>query len=403
MTEGTSHVADEQGAALATASAVALPEGEVVVASAGLELPDGAPEWVMLLPYGTFRGRDGRGPYTLSGPDHAAQVIATSGSYQRGADYPFDYEHQAQLTAKNGQPVIASGWGKQLEARPDGLYARIAWTETAASRIAAKECRYISPAFTHDPQGRVLRIVGGGLVAMPNLEIPALAHQGQAGQQGESMDPILKALLDALGLAAGTTPEAVAAHAQKMIAGHKVAIKLLGLPETTAPDQVATAAQAAFAGLATALGVDQASATFPALATAAQTLADKAKAGGAVDLTQYIPMTAHLAVASQLAALQGQTAQSEAARAVDDAIKAGKITPALKDWALATASQDLAFFKGYVEKAPVLVATAAQGGTTQAPPPGTATGAQTLTADELAVASQLGLTAEQFAKTKEDK
>lgn len=399
MITGASHVADEQGAVLATAGTVA--ESDVVVASAGLELPDGAPEWVMLLPYGTFRGRDGRGPYTLSGPDHATQVITASGAYQKGADYPFDYEHQAQAAAKNGQPVIASGWGKALEARPDGLYARIAWTETAASRIAAKECRYISPAFTHDPQGRVLRIVGGGLVAMPNLEIPALAHQDSAGQQGESMDPILKALLDALGLAAGTTPEAVAAHAQKMIAGHKAAIKLLGLPATTPPEQVATAAQAAIAGLAKTIGMEG-DATLVTLAAAAQTLADKAKSAGAIDLTKHVPMEVHVAVASQLAELQGKVSTTDAEREVNDAVKAGKLTPAMKEWGLSLASQSLDTFRSYIAKAPVLVATAAQT-ITQAAPPGTATGAQTLSADELAVASQLGLTAEQFAKSKESK
>ncbi|WP_172821941.1 phage protease [Magnetospirillum sp. XM-1] len=391
---------DEQGIALATAGATSLGESDVVVASAGLELPGGAPEWVKLLPYGTFAGRDGRGPYTLSGPDHAAQVIAASTAYQKGADLPFDYEHQAQLAAKNGQPVIASGWGKALEARPDGLYARIDWTETAAARLAAKECRYISPAFTHDPQGRVLRIVGGGLVAMPNLEIPALAHQDPAGQQGESMDPILKALLDALGLAAGTTPEAVAAHAQKMIAGHKAAIKLLGLPETSTPEQVATAAQVAIAGLAKTIGIEG-DVTIVTLATAAQQLADKAKSAGTVDLTAFVPMAVHVAVASQLAELQGKVSTTDAEREVNDAVKAGKLTPAMKEWGLALASQSLDAFKAYIAKAPVLVATAGQTAIT-APPPATATGAQALSADELAVANQLGLTAEQFAKEKEN-
>jgi len=371
----------------------------VAIASAGHEIPSGAPDWVKLLPYGTFAGRDGRGPYTLAGPASASKVIAASTAYQRGADYPVDYEHQTQMAAKNGQPAPASGWIKELEARDDGLYARVDWTAAAAQRIETREYRYISPAFIHDKGGQVLRIVGAGLVALPNLEIPALAGQQDPATQGDSMDPILKALLRAFGLAETATSEQIAAHAQALAEAHQAALKFLGLPAATPPGQVATAAQGLVAGLAKAIGLDG-EVTVATLATAAQGLADKAKASGQVDLTRYVPMDVHLAVAGQLTALQGQTSQSEAVREVDAAIEAGKLTPALKEWGLAMASQSLDAFRGYIAKAPVLVATHAQRSsvTTGQPP---ATGGQQLTADELAVASQLGLTPEQFAKGKE--
>lgn len=364
---------------LATAAAVALPEGE-------------APEWVKLFPYGTWHGRDGRGPYRIADQAHGQKIVAATAAYQKGADAPVDYEHQTQEAAKNGQPAPAAAWFKEFEARADGIYGRTEWTGRASQYLAAKEYRYISPTFMHSKDGTVLRVVGAGLTNTPNFDIPAIASQ----DIGDSMDPtlLLKQIRAALGVPATMADEALATHCQQLTDGAKAVAKLLGLPDTTEPSQLATAAQAAFSALAVTLKVDGA-ADLPKLATAAQAaVAD----GGKVDLTKYVPMDVHLATSAQLASLQGQVGQTEVARAVDDAIAAGKLTPALKDWGLAMASQSLTAFNDYVAKAPKLVATDAQQTHTQAPP-GNATAGQ-LNAEELAVASQLGLSPEQFLKTK---
>lgn len=379
------HQTDEQGATLATASAVALPEGQV-------------PEWVKLFPYGTFMGRDGRGPYTVRDQAHAQQIIATTVAYQAGADNPVDYDHQTQRAAENGKPAPAAGWFKSFEARPDGVYARADWTAKAAQHLQDKEFRYISPTFIHTKDGTVLRIVGAGLTNLPNLDIPAIASQQNTG---ETMDPeeLLKQIRAALGLAADAKVETIAAHCQQLTAGATAVAKLLGLPATTPPDQLTTAAQAAVGTLATTLKVSG-EVTLPALATAAQQIGAQLATANQVDLTKYVPMDVHLAVASQLGELQGKASTGAAERAVDDAIKAGKVTPALKGWALAMANQSLTAFQQYVEKAPVLVATAGQQPATT---PGTPANGQQgkLNDEEMAVANQLGLTAEQFLKTKE--
>lgn len=372
------HIKDQL---LATAAAVALPEGE-------------APEWVKLFPYGIWHGRDGRGPYRIADQAHGQKIVAATAAYQKGADAPVDYEHQTQEAAKNGQPAPAAAWFKEFEARADGIYGRTEWTGRASQYLAAKEYRYISPTFMHSKDGTVLRVVGAGLTNTPNFDIPAIASQ----DIGDFMDPtlLLKQIRAALGVPATMADEALATHCQQLTDGAKAVAKLLGLPDTTEPSQLATAAQAAFSALAVTLKVDGA-ADLPKLATAAQT----AMAGAStttVDLTKYVPMDVHLATAGQLASLQGQVGQGEVARAVDDAIAAGKLTPALKDWALAMASQDLAVFRDYVAKAPQLVAGQGQQTHTQAPP-GNAKAGQ-LNAEELAVASQLGLSPEQFLKTK---
>ncbi len=45
-----------------------------------------------------------------------------------------------------GGTAPAAGWIKRLEARPDGIWAAVAWTEAAQARIRAGEYRYITPS-----------------------------------------------------------------------------------------------------------------------------------------------------------------------------------------------------------------------------------------------------------------
>lgn len=381
MVKGVHQHVTGEAPAPATAGAFALPEG-------------GAPEWVPLFPYGTYHGRDGRGPYTLRDQAHARAVITDTMAYQAGADLPFDYDHQTQRSLFNGKPAPAAGWIKDLQARDDGIWARVEWTGPAAQSIELKEFRYVSPTFFGagaNNTGPVTRIVGAGLTNTPNFTLPAIASQTH---QGDNMDP---ELLKLLGLPATASQADVMAAIKKLQGGHAAVCKVLGIPDTTTADQVATAAQAALAPLAAALKVD-AGAGLPAMASAAQT----AMTGTAqVDLTKWVPMAVHVETASQLKVLQGQVATTEADRAVADAIQAGKVPPAQKAWAAEFASQNLAGFQSYVATAPVLVtpATASQQ-TTAAPPTGQPATGQQLTADEVAVANQLGLTAEQFLKTK---
>jgi len=366
----------------------------IIIATASAEVAPGA-EWIKLMPCGIIRGRDGRGPYVLKDQSHAQQVVVATQAYQAGADLPIDYDHQTQRAPVNGQPVLASGWIKTLEARSDGIYGQVEWTETAAARLAAREYRYFSPAWIGagpDSTGPVVRLVGGGLTNLPNFPLPAIASQ----TPGDSMDPDL---IKALGLSADVTPATAAAHAQALTDGAKAIATLVGVSADATPTQIATAAQAAVTAVAAALKLSG-PATLPQIATAAQQLATPLLgiSPAQPDLTKYVPMDVHVAVASQLATLQGEVGTSEVTRVVDDAIQAGKVTPATKDWAVAYASQDLPGFKSYVEKAPVLVAAASQQSGIATPP--AATAAQRLSAEEVAVAHQLGLTEDQYLKTK---
>ena len=187
------------------------PETLRAAQAIALELPpdaaaDGlplAPEWVQLIPVGSFSGRDGRGPYLLDG----AAVLA---AFERGGiDLPIDYEHQTLSATDKAGPVPAAGWIKQLEVREGSLWGRVAWTPKAAALIAQREYRFLSPVFRHDKAGRIVVLEGAGLTHYPNLDLEPVAHQ-----KGEPMD--LKPIIEALGAPADADVAQLAAHAKTL-------------------------------------------------------------------------------------------------------------------------------------------------------------------------------------------
>lgn len=187
------------------------PETLRAAQAIALELPpdaaaDGlplAPEWVQLIPAGSFSGRDGRGPYLLDG----AAVLA---AFERGGiDLPIDYEHQTLSATDKAGPVPAAGWIKQLEVREGSLWGRVEWTEKAAHLIAQREYRFLSPVFRHDKAGRIVVLEGAGLTHYPNLDLEPVAHQ-----KGEPMD--LKPIIEALGAPADADVAQLAAHAKTL-------------------------------------------------------------------------------------------------------------------------------------------------------------------------------------------
>jgi len=357
-------------------------------------------QWVQLLPAGTFRGRDGDGPYHDDDPQAVIDATLAAAS---GADLPIDYDHQTLWTRTNGQPAVAAGWMRAFESRADGVWARVEWTPAAASRLRDREYRYLSPVFWHDAtNGNVLRIEHAALTNVPNLELEAIASREQTINGGEIMD--LKQLIAALGLPADTTVDkvlatvkALAADSAKTRAAHSTMAKRLGLPEDATIvtlEQGVAGCLNAIDETAKALGLSG-SIKPPQLAAHAKELAAKeGQARTAVtDPTKYVPMDQHMAVASRLTALEARLATDAATSAVEAAMKAGKVTPKNKDWAVAYASKDPDGFKTYVDGAPVIVTPGQEGPHGQ---PSKAAGE--MGEADLAVCSRLGLTTEEFKK-----
>lgn len=278
------------------------------------DLGASAPDWVMLSPRGAFTGRDGRRFMVGDGVADSISLL--------GMDLPIDLEHAIDL-APPGQPRPAQGWVVALEARDDGIYGRVRWTDAGRQAIESGQYRYLSPALLHEKaDGRApLRVVGIARAALtnnPNLPMPALNSQTD---EVSPMNTLLAALASVLGLPDDATEEAA----------------LAALNSLRAPD--------------------------PA---------------------QFVPIAAHKALQDQVTALVTLQAQESATRAVDNAISAGRLSPAQRAWALALCAKDPASFEAFVGSAPPIVT---QGQIA----PGAADAGRALSAEEIAVCAQLGL------------
>ncbi len=352
------------------------------LATCAVELPPGGPpEWVQLMPVGEILARDGRRWRLVD----AEAVVAASLEYAGSTDLVFDYNHQTD----RGGEAPAAGWIRELAARADGIWGRVEWTSRAMKRLRAREYRYVSPTFAFTSGGRVRAILRAALTNNPALDLPALAATG------EPMHEQLKRILAKLGLTADSEPTAAEADAALARIDPAPAIDLaalatpLGLASTAKAADILAAAKARWAELTTALGL-------AATATAAEVLAaaQAARAGGAPDPTAFVPRAEFDRVATRLNTLEAERTGERATAAVDDAIKAGKLAPAQRDWALGSAKANLEAFQSFVAGAPVIVTPAALAAA-PAGDPGAA-----LTAEELAVCKSLGLTEEAFKQSR---
>ena len=136
--------------------------------------PGDAPEWVHLLPLkGRITACDGRQFVARKScrfaVDDPARLVADFEA--RAVDLPVDFAHQTELAdPKSGGPAPAAGWIKELRHDETGLCALVEWTARAAAMIAAREYRYLSPAFLHDDAGVITQAKSAGLVHNPALQ-----------------------------------------------------------------------------------------------------------------------------------------------------------------------------------------------------------------------------------------
>lgn len=331
------------------------------VAALSLEIKPGQREH-LLIPDGDFRSADGSGrptevPAWRMSAEIAGRLLARA--QLRAAKIVVDYEHQTLKAAENGLPAPAAGRIDRRSLRyvpGQGVLGAIEWTPRAQSMIDAGEYAYLSPVFPYDEAtGEVLALLHVALTNDPALDLPAVAALTAINDFSTEEEPqvneLLKKLLEKLGLseAAGE-------------ADIEAAIDAL--------NQKASAAEAKVAAM-TALKPD------PAL---------------------YAPVAAMAELQTQVAALSAHVNGDKVGRLVESALTEGKLLPAQKDWALDLGKTNLAALTAYLEKTPAIVAL---GGTqTGGKPPGGSDPVAALSATEAAVAKQLGISDEAFAKTK---
>lgn len=341
-------------------------------------LAPGAGE-AQLLPAGEFAARDGRpGPgktWKLS-DEQGTRLAAAITQIATQTPIVIDYEHQTLRAEKNGQPAPAAGWILSAEWRPGrGMFAKVDWTPPARQRIDAKEYLYISPVITSDDDtGEVTGVALAALVNYPALlgMDPVVAQLAtQFSQQEQSTMTILAALLLKLGLPATTT------EADALSAVGALVAKASAAPTVKVPTALVTALN-----LKADAGEPEALSAIAALKTP--------------DTSTLQAMTA---LQGQVATLTAQLNEGKVEKIVDDAIKANKLVPAMRDWAVGQGKKDLAVLQGYIAAAPVVPGLGGQSGGND---PGTGGSTHALSAAQLAIAKQLGLEPEKYAKHLQD-
>jgi phage I-like protein len=322
------------------------------------------PEWIRILPLGKVELSDSREPFEVDAESLSSLVAAFRA---RGVDLVIDYEHQSL----QGERAPAAGWIKELEARPDGLWARVEWTRQAREYLLSKEYRYFSPVLRLDPDTRrPTALLHLGLTNVPAIKrLPPLVAKwgGGAGVTAEPAGPA----------PAGLQPAGEQGRSMEKIR------ELLGLTPQAEESAVASRWLEFWGELAAALGL-------PAEASVSQILgAAAALQAGAAGLRERT---------EELAALKARLAAESASRAVEEALLAGKVSPAQQDWALEYFRRDPEGFATYVARAPKLVPVGEL-----LTLRGENRGAADLLPEEMALCRSLNLAPKEYLKAKDRK
>ena len=338
---------------------------------------------LQVTPAGRFLPRDGRELKVPGWNINAAIASAVVQRFQQKKTPPVvDYEHQTLWKEENGQPAPAAGFFRSLEWREgEGLFAQVELTARAKQYIAEGEYRYFSPVFQFHPvTGDVLDLQMGAFTNNPAIDgMQAMSERAAATFQltidplpEESLvNPLLKAVLAALGLAETTTEEqavaALSAHTTDLAKFRKE----LGLPETAA----CSAMVASCTGL-------------------------KAKAAS-VDPAAYAPVSVVQGLQGEIAVLTarlGERDQKDLDAEIKAALDDGRLHTSMETWARDLGKSNRASLTAYLDTTKPLAALS--GSQTGGVPPvkDSLTG---LTEDELAVCSAMNLTPEAFKAAKE--
>lgn len=317
------------------------------------------PAEIQVLPYGEKISTP-KGEFTMD--EESAASVMSAWVAQKN-QMVIDYEHQTLA----GTEAPAAGWIKQLiDKGKDGIWAAVEWTERAGQYLKNREYRYVSPVvLQRKSDNRIVRLINVALTNQPNIDgmVPLINKAGMTYSNKED-STMWKEMLKRLGLADNATEQDAIAAINKIATD--------AAAQSAAKGSVVVANKSVL----TALGL-------------ADTATEAEITGTIMAMKQSHTQVG--AIAQELAALKTQIGAKDAADAVELAMKEGKITPAQKEWADEYAKRDLAGFKVFVAKAPVVVVHGKIVGDDKPPEGG-------LDETQLAVNKQMGIDAETFKK-----
>ena len=284
----------------------------------------GAPETISVLHLGHVVSS--KGEFDVDEESHRAIKAQIA---QRGVDLVVDYEHQ---TLK-GVEAPAAGWVKELKLEDGFIKAVVEWTSRGAEYLKNREYRYLSPVVNV----RKADSKATGLHSLALTNTPAIVGMtaivnSDNFEGGQNTMDIIKKIAQLLGLGENATEEQIEEALEACIAENK-ALKE-GQQPPTDDKVVANKAVCELLGLKAGAAAEDVSAKIMELK------------GGVIN---------GINVVEELKALKAQNAQRDADEAVTLALKAGKIAPAQKEWALSYALSDPKGFASFVEKAPRVV------------------------------------------------
>lgn len=286
-----------------------------------------APEWIKIAPRGEVTTRDRR--FFVIDPERLVSAFKADGTRPC-----VDIGHNTEYGQFNDVPPPAIGWVEEMEAREDGLYARIDWLEAGKAALATRGYRYVSPCFFRESDEVTARLIKSvAICTSPALGgLPSLNSSDPVGEL-----PMLKDILVALGL----PPAAPPAEALSAIAALKDPTKFVPIEQHQATASALSAAQA------------------------------------------------------ELKSIKDAGVEAKCAALIDQAVKDGKVAPAAKDHYLKLARADYDAAAAALAAMPALLSAGESEETKKLPG---AAGASALTAEQAEIARSLGISEADFAK-----
>jgi phage I-like protein len=331
--------------------------------------------WCHLLPAGHFSAVDGR-PFDVPGGQWVinADIASRLIQYAKNAanDLVIDYEHQTLNKDHNGQPAPASGWIKDMEWREgSGLWIKPQWTSRAKEFIKGEEYRFLSAVFPYDQHtGEPLYIHSAALTnraGVDGLQDLEALSANILNQHPQETPPMNKAML-------------------KLLA--KLGIEL-NEGERMTEAQEAAALSAVDTALAKADEADGLKTQVAAL-SAQDNKPDPAK---------YVPIAAVQQLQQQVAVLSARTNANELEQTISTALEDGRLLPAMEQWAHDLGKRDMAALTAYLDNAvPLAALSTQQTNGKDKPDTDKKTGVAALSAQELTVCANMGISAEDYLK-----
>ncbi|CUH67987.1 Mu-like prophage I protein [Thalassovita gelatinovora] len=339
-----------------------------------LSLPERAgetvPEWIHILPKGgePIATHKGDGPYRYA---RASELIAASmGRKQRVI---VDVNHSTFLSGARGGDAPAVGYITDMEARDDGIWAKVDWTSKGQSLMSDRAYWGVSPVFRHTKAGDITTILNVSLTNEPNL-------RGLTALNQESEMDFIARLAEILGLAAGATEDAVADAVTTMHSELQEA-------RDSQTDEGAAELVSQMSEIAVALGLPEASEAADVL-KAAKTTGDDGKA--------FIALQSELKdVTTQMNELRTEAVNTKAAAFVDGAIKEGRVGVSVqRDRLIAMHTENPARTEDLIKAMPIIE----PGRTIPLVPPKNTDGSIALNSEQQTIAAQLGIASDAFSK-----